>query len=76
MQFKVILEVPDELFQKLIISREEISEETIEGQNNFEDLEFQKIYIKDLIENLTNCSVLSINLAENHSIYKKRNSKG
>ncbi len=67
MQFKVILEVPDEFFQKLIISREEISEEIIEGQNNFEDLEFQKIYVKDLIENQTNCSVLSINLAENNN---------
>jgi hypothetical protein len=60
MQFTVKIEVPNEVFEKLIESRTEIGEEKIQGINEFEDPEFQKEFIRDSLEALTGWAILSI----------------
>ncbi len=60
MQFKIEIEVPDEVFEKLIETRTEIEEEKIPGINEFESPKFQQEYVRDSIEVLTGWSILSI----------------
>jgi hypothetical protein len=60
MLFKIEVEVPDEVFEKLIESREEIGEEKLQNMNEFENPEFQKEFIRDSLEALTGWAILSI----------------
>lgn len=60
MQFTIKIEVPDEVFEKLIETRKEIEEEKLYGINEFEDPEFQREFIRDSLEALTGWAVLSI----------------
>ena len=62
MQVSLVIDVPEEYFQKLVQLRMEEEEEFIEDLNSFENVEFQKKYIQDYIENLTGWSVLGIEM--------------
>ncbi|MHA1990208.1 MAG: hypothetical protein ACW981_02870 [Candidatus Hodarchaeales archaeon] len=60
MQYKIEIEVPDEVFEKLIESRLEIGEDKISDLNEFEEPEFQKKFVCDSLEALTGWAILSI----------------
>lgn len=60
MRFKIEIEVPDEVFEKLIEARTEIGEEKIKDINEFEDSNFQKEFVRDSFETLTGWSIISI----------------